>query len=1087
MEIKMLGLKAIREAAHDEHTYLNGWALYRADAVMGLTYNRLNNEFNARIKGTPIYKPIVTYDSNQGTLTYECQCPEYYSQDLACEHVIAIMLSIQEHGDKLMAFDTNPMRPKVMPLTPETKQMLQFYQALATINAQHDHSSQEPVALIPALHLSHHRSPMVLERHLEFEIGRERTYVVKHLLNFTKDLIDKAPIQFGKSLTLNPDTDTYTSGSYPLIELLKSTYREPYRARHFDGKGLMLSDSMFYQFLDNVAKDPEATLKVVIDKKSYPSVPLVSGRPKLSLGISALETAIQTQILSKDLFALDEACKYFYQDHTIFRVDQEFSRYMRPLMLCFDENNDATFILPKEALDRYLTTALPQIEKVATISLDPAFESEFYRSPLKIHAYFDKRGKGIQVLIKFIYDQLIINPAQEAYSGFPPQKGPRLLRDLPKEDFFLNLLKAYDFKKNQGIFALDSESDSFTFLKQGLDTIVAHAEVYYTEDFKSIRQMQRRTLNCGVRVDLDTRLMALDFDYGDMDPQELSQILKAYRQKKHYYRLKNGQFIDLAHDAIHQVADLLEHLHLSDKDFINGHIHMPMHRALLVDHLTKDYKDFHLIRDKNFKALVRAISTPEKLTFKIPSDQAAILRDYQKTGYQWLRTLDQYGFGGILADDMGLGKTLQVITLIQGYPRTMPSLVVAPTSLVFNWFEEVAKFAPKLKVMIISGNPGTRLEQFSEIGSVDLVVTTYGLVKRDIEHYQQYNFRFCILDEAQHIKNPITKNAKSVKQIKAMNYFALTGTPIENTLTELWSIFDFVMPGYLSSHHHFTKHFEIPIVRNNNRERMKALGNAIHPFILRRMKRDVLKELPDKIESKMSSEMTPEQHKLYRAYSFQAQKEFDQAIAKDGFEKNQIQILAILTRLRQICCHPGTFLEDYRGGSGKLEQLIELVKDAIEAQHRLLVFSQFTSALELIKEQLNAEGIAYSYLDGQTPTKQRMALVNDFNAGDKDVFLISLKAGGTGINLTGADIVIHFDPWWNPAVEDQATDRAYRLGQTRAVQVFKLIAKNTIEEKIYALQQKKKELINSVIKPGESFVTQLTESEIRDLISFSSP
>jgi len=363
---------------------------------------------------------------------------------------------------------------------------------------------------------------------------------------------------------------------------------------------------------------------------------------------------------------------------------------------------------------------------------------------------------------------------------------------------------------------------------------------------------------------------------------------------------------------------------------------------------------------------------------------------------------------------MGLGKTLQVITFVksenqggnQGEKR--PSLVVAPTSLVYNWQEEVRKFAPDLAVTVISGMQAGRREKFAEIENADIVVTSYGMIKRAIELYQAYMFKYCFLDEAQHIKNPNTQNARVVKQIKAGGYFALTGTPVENALTELRSVFDFIMPGYLHSHKKFSGRFETPIVKNGDEQALKELGRHIKPFILRRMKKEVLKELPEKIE-----------------------------------------------------------------------MLLELLEDVLEGGHRVLVFSQFTSILALVKNELEKRKKKYHYLDGSTPAEERLHLVNSFNGGENDIFLISLKAGGTGLNLTGADMVVHFDPWWNPAVEDQATDRAYRIGQKNTVQVFKLITKDTIEEKIFELQLKKKELIDAVIKPGENFLTKMTEEEIR--------
>ena len=433
---------------------------------------------------------------------------------------------------------------------------------------------------------------------------------------------------------------------------------------------------------------------------------------------------------------------------------------------------------------------------------------------------------------------------------------------------------------------------------------------------------------------------------------------------------------------------------------------------------------------------------------------------------------------------MGLGKTLQVIAFLlskQDYTQP-PSLVVAPTSLMYNWQDEIERFAPELKACVVAGSKEERKEILAGAdASFDVLITTYNMLKRDISLYEKRRFRYCFLDEAQHIKNPTTQNARAVKKIKTTGYFALTGTPIENTLTELWSIFDFLMPGYLLNQKKFKERFETPIVREQDARSLTDLKRHVMPFILRRMKKDVLTELPDKVERKMVNEMTPKQEKIYQGWFIKSQREFAAELKANGFGESRIKILAILTRLRQIACDPSMFLEGYDGGSGKLDMLEEVVSEAVEGGHRILVFSQFTTMLGHIGERLKTLGITYFYLDGSTPALERIHLVKSFNDGTTPVFLISLKAGGTGLNLTGADMVIHFDPWWNPAVEDQATDRAYRLGQKNNVQVLKFITKNTVEEKIYKLQEKKKSLIDQMIQPGENFLSKLSEDEIKEL------
>ena len=459
------------------------------------------------------------------------------------------------------------------------------------------------------------------------------------------------------------------------------------------------------------------------------------------------------------------------------------------------------------------------------------------------------------------------------------------------------------------------------------------------------------------------------------------------------------------------------------------------------------------------------------------------LRPYQKLGFNWLCTLDQYGLGGILADDMGLGKTLQAIVYItyKFKKQRKPALVIAPTSLVYNWQREFEKFAPTLPVLVVDGNRQQRTAQLESIRRQACIITSYSLVRRDYLELKEISFSSCFLDEAQNIKNPETLNARSVKQIKAERTFALTGTPIENSLTELWSIFDFLLPGYLSSRRRFEARFDFANRRDPDPQSLEDLHRQIAPFVLRRMKKDVLKELPDKIETRMICEMTSAQRELYEAFLGNARQSFEQEVAVNGFARSQLYILALLTRLRQICCHPALFLNDYTEDSGKLLLLDELIADALDGGHRILIFSQFAQMLQIIRERLAQQGQACFLIDGQVAADERLAQVDRFNAGEGSIFLISLRAGGTGLNLTGADTVIHFDPWWNPAVEDQATDRAYRIGQENIVQVFKLYARDTLEEKIQALQEQKQVLIKAVIKPGQNLLSQMTIEEVRSL------
>ena len=445
--------------------------------------------------------------------------------------------------------------------------------------------------------------------------------------------------------------------------------------------------------------------------------------------------------------------------------------------------------------------------------------------------------------------------------------------------------------------------------------------------------------------------------------------------------------------------------------------------------------------------------------------------------------MEHYKFGGILADDMGLGKTIQVIALLASDKKIgQTSIVVAPSSLVLNWKAEIEKWCPKLKVCIIRGNAESRKKLIDRYKEFDVVLTSYDLLKRDVEQYEGNKFKYIIADEAQYIKNFNTQNATALKSLNGETKFALTGTPIENSVSELWSIFDFIMPGYLYSYNKFKKKFEEPILKMEDKNALQRLKTLISPFILRRVKKDVLIELPEKNITVMKNEMTDEQEKIYMAYFAQTKKEVNEELSANGFEKSKFKILMLLTRLRQICCHPSLFIENYNDGSGKLNQCLDIIEEAIASGHKILLFSSYTSMFGIIEEEFKKRDINYYKLTGSTPVSTRVDMVEEFNKNnDIKVFLISLKAGGTGLNLTGADVVIHYDPWWNLSAENQATDRAYRIGQRNSVQVYKLITTNSIEEKINNLQERKSEISEKLLSTEETFINKLSKEEIMNL------
>ena len=607
-------------------------------------------------------------------------------------------------------------------------------------------------------------------------------------------------------------------------------------------------------------------------------------------------------------------------------------------------------------------------------------------------------------------------------------------------------------------------------------------------------------------VKISNNLLDIDLKDLDINKDEIKDIMEKYSLKKKYYRLKDGSFINLEENKEIEFLDkLITGMDIDYKQLEKGKVEIPIYRSFYLNQLLKQLKGTNVQKNSEYKQLIKNLNKEQiEEELEVPENLEKVLRYYQKIGYKWLKNLDNYKFGGILADDMGLGKTIQMLSIIVDYVQNTDhneetiegqeqiqvnnsrkaSLVICPSSLTLNWQSEAEKFTKELKTLVIRGNLQERKEKINQIEDYDLVITSYDLLKRDIDLYKKkdYKFRFIIADEAQYLKNSNTQNAKAIKQMKADTRYALTGTPIENSLSELWSIFDFIMPGYLFNYKKFKNLYEMPITREEDKNAIAKLKMLIEPFVLRRTKQEVLKELPEKTVTILNNEMGEEQRKIYMNYLAQAKQEISEQIDYNGYENSQIQILAALTRLRQICCHPSLFIEDYKEESSKLEQCIEIIQEATTSGHKILLFSGYTSMFDIIEKKLKKLGIKYYKLTGSTKVEDRIKLVEDFNKNPEiQLFLISLKAGGTGLNLTGADMVIHYDPWWNISTENQATDRAYRIGQKNNVQVYKLITKNSIEEKIYELQNKKSMLIDNVLSTKTSFINKLSKEDIMSL------
>lgn len=798
--------------------------------------------------------------------------------------------------------------------------------------------------------------------------------------------------------------------------------------------------------------------RFVIDGMQLQNIMFINDNPDILMDVTATDDNINISIPQSGLSLVPDGSWFFYEGD-IFKTSKGWQEWFMPIY-------NALIVESRTQIDfrgansiAFAANVLPRLRGKRGVVLS-GVENVVVDSKPEFDIYFDRTIDGISAVITATYGKITIRlPEKEE------MREKIVVRDYTAERYLLSFFE--NFTEENQVLHLFEDNEIFEFLSEEIPKIKGLAGLHFSGGFdKLLKDTPPRILG---RVTYDEKIDLLEVGFdADISPSDIVGILNAIRHKKPFFKMKSGEFLAITDEL--SDFEMLENLDFSYSDVRDGKKAVSKYGILYLSGLADAGK---IQSDSGFDALVEKI---RKIRADIPEDIEKILRDYQKTGVHWMKQLSMLGFGGILADDMGLGKTLEVIAFVMSEKLEKPALCVTPSALTYNWLAEINKFAPTARAKIIDGSKEDRIAALSDISGYDFIVTSYPLLRRDIQEYAGLEFSYCFIDEAQHIKNPKTLSAKAVKKINAQKCFAISGTPIENSLGELWSIFDFIMPGHLSGRQQFAMRYEKPILHGDEGA-SQTLRNKIKPFVLRRMKYEVLAELPDKIENTFFAEPTPAQKKMYTAYLATARRE-----ARELLEfGDQMRILSLLMRLRQICCHPGLVDDDYDKDSGKLALLEELVESGIDAGHRILIFSQFTSMLDIIRKRLERLGISCFYLDGNTPPEARNDLANRFNGGEGNVFLVSLKAGGVGLNLTGADMVIHYDPWWNPAVVNQATDRAHRIGQTKAVHVIKLATKGTIEEQILKLQAKKQVLAEDMIRTNNAMLSNLSKEEILEL------
>ncbi len=965
---------------------------------------------------------------------------------------------------------------------------------------------------------------------VSFRYGAARKYVVKELGEFCSLVKREARAVYGSKTELPHGEGVLDAGGRKWYSFIQRVVQEDQKAAErqlrksspwggYYARGpikfpaLDLAGGRMDQFYELMGSAPvEYEDKTIYEKnkrmlycaEELPHMkmqlaPVVKGARKSFQGVEA-------QCEMPEVYEGQDAV-YFISGNKLCKADRERMSKVMPL-LEQARNGKVVFNIGKKNLSEFYYSVLPMFaDALELVETDPDTIQANLPPQVEFIFYLDAPGNDLTCRIEAKYGERKVSCLDYYRDDIDVQAFPAFRMTNREQEVVFRTMQLFpQIDLEQEELKCERREDSiYEILSHGLDTLAEMGEIQCTDRFNRLNILKKLKVSVGVSV--SQGLLNLDIASTDVSREELLEILQSYRARRKFHRLKNGDFLNLENDeSLAMLAEMLETMRISPKEFVKGKMQLPLYRTLYLDKMLENNAGVYNERDSYFKNLVKEFKTVNDADYEEPKALQKIMRNYQRTGYKWLRVLASRGFGGILADEMGLGKTLQMIAVLLAVKQESQepaaggkagsagaagkeksrrpagtSLIVCPAALVYNWVEEFARFAPGLTVDAITGNQEARSQKIAGAMQNDVIVTSYDLLKRDIDQYEGLHFLYEVIDEAQYIKNHTTAAAKAVKVIKSEHKFALTGTPIENSLSELWSIFDFLMPGFLYGYETFRKEFEVPVVKNNDGDAMKRLQRMAAPFILRRCKNDVLGDLPDKMEESRYVQLEDEQRRLYDAQVVHMQAMLSKQ-NKEEFSRNKLKVLAELMKLRQICCDPSLCFEGYKGESAKLESCLELVDSAIDGGHRILLFSQFTSMIAILQERLAERGVEFYTITGSTSKEKRIQLVKEFNEGSTPVFLISLKAGGVGLNLTGADVVIHYDPWWNLAVQNQATDRAHRIGQTKKVTVYKLIVRKSIEEKIQKLQETKRSLAEQILDADAADIGSMTREELLELL-----
>ncbi len=1086
----------IRNLASSDSVYQRGDSLFSTDGVMHIDLDKISEErydVSAQVEGSTgnlYYTGIMLKPIGNTMIVKEmyCECRAYSKYPGACKHLIATMFEYNyqfEHVSEPSESDYSPDSDE------ELKNLLDYF-VLQDRNQFCQEYGHGDVRLVPILHLEPDRES------LELKIGTTQLYVVKDIRELVENIKQMRYVSYGKKLAFTHSQSAFTRDSIGIVNLLlelddENEYSYRYHGYGYSNVQMRRSCTLSPAMLDLLLELYEGKTMHVDDQFLHEEqdVPIVRENPRLPVRIHGIQPYKNGARLEMDPIFMAEGSRQWYilWNHCFYICTKAYYEQVKSFLKLMSQERSQSkgnsyygryahtssswkkpsFYLSEQDFGTFSKNVLPIISDVLHVTVTDLDFTSYEPQEAAFRSYLDKVGDHIECKTLVLYGDEEYNvaniPAKEESS-----------RDIRQEFRVRVILEQYfELASDQQTYYSKQEETILSFLETGMRELESVSEVFATDRFKRMRVVPMPPVTTGISI--KGNLLDLSWNVEGMSAQDVMEILADYRKKKKYHKLKTGEFLRLDENSLAVLAELNDGLHLTKEQLKERKAEIPLYRSLYLDSIMKENSEYiRMERDKKFKTIVREMRSAEDGEYEIPEQITALLRPYQEIGFQWLCTLAKYGFGGILADDMGLGKTLQVLTFLAAHPNSR-TLVVCPSSLIYNWEEECCRFYPSARTASIAGSAASRQIQIEQFEEYDIIITSYDLLKRDIDYYENKYFDYMMIDEAQYIKNTSTQAAKSVKSISCGCRFALTGTPIENRLSELWSIFEYLMPGYLFSYKRFKEELESPIAESQDDAARIRLSRLVRPFILRRLKKDVLKELPDKIEEVVYARMDGEQQRLYQA----REKQLVIMLSKQTdaeFKTQKLQILAELTALRQICCDPALVYENYGDDSAKTKTCIEVIQNAVSGGHKILLFSQFSSMLERLHMLLEEQEIRTLILTGKTKKEERRRLVAQFQSERADVFLISLKAGGTGLNLTAADMVIHYDPWWNLAAQNQATDRAYRIGQDNKVTVLRLIMKGTIEERILKMQQDKQNLADSIISEDGVSMSGLDKEQL---------